>query len=169
MNDRVSRSLDSLFVTEYTAFDFFLQEDVLELLFPEDLLRFLASSDQIWHDVLSWSVWKILVYFELFLSKLTSNLVRESFELAETDSMVRNSLLFDHVFGDIDAIHVVRGDEDHAVILTVFNGHLKAGIVTHMSVFEGVAHWRFQTNLFCKFTFFSEVGSSDKFETQVVT
>jgi hypothetical protein len=47
--------------------DFSLQEVVLVGLFSEDLLAFLATSDEIWHNHFSWTVRKVLVDEEAFV------------------------------------------------------------------------------------------------------
>jgi hypothetical protein len=68
------------------------------------------------------------------LSQLTSYMVEEGFELAEANSVVVESLVFDHVLCQVDATNVVRCHEDYTFGLAAFDCHLKTVVVAGVGV-----------------------------------
>lgn len=140
----------------------------MEFLLTEDLLRLLASSDEVRHHFLSWAVWKILVNFKVFLCQLVGKLVGECLQLAETDSVVCVALLSDLLLGKLNGRLVVGRNEHHAVCRNVVDGHLHAVVVASVGFLDAVPNWTFKAVLLGKLSFFIHVSTSHKFETEVI-
>ena len=117
-----------------TVLYLFFQKHILEFLFSEDLLRFLASAHEVRHHVFRWSEWQVLIGFEVFLRQLASNLVCEALELPEAHPVVVDARSVDHRFGHVYALLVVSGQEYHALGRGVLDGSGETNIITVVGI-----------------------------------
>jgi len=65
----------SLLERKDSGSDLFLQENVLEFLFTQNLLRFLTAANEVRHNFLGWTIRQIFVNLEVLMSKLSCELV----------------------------------------------------------------------------------------------
>jgi hypothetical protein len=150
--------------------DLVLQECVLELLLAEYLFGFLTSSHEIRHDSLCGPIWKIFVNFHVWvLRKFYSELVRESFQLSKSDSVVIYSESFDLFLSHIDTLSVVAAQKKHTVLGEVLHEMQHVLVVAFMSLLKRIPDWRLVMILLGQFSFFVHVSSSDQFDTKVVS
>lgn len=110
--------------------------NVLEFLFPEDLFGLLASANEIRHHFFCRAIWEVFVNFEVFLSQLSSYLVREGLKLSKAYSMVVKASLSNLGFGLINSILIVRRYEKHAVFLQVFDSVCHSLVVASVCLFD---------------------------------
>lgn len=135
----------------------------------KDLLGLLASSNEVRHHLLSRTIREILVYLEVFLSKLPSNLVRESLELAKSDTMIMDVPLEDHFLCFFHTACVVGGDEQQAVAFQVSNYMGQAVVKALVCFLDGVPDGGLVSVLFGQSSLFVHVGASDELDAQVVS
>lgn len=131
----------------------------------EYLLGLLSSAYEVWHDLLGWAIRQVFVNFEVFLSKLSGDLVGESFELAESDSVVTEASLTYHLSGLVDTGLVVGGDEKQTVFFEMFDHVEHVVVVASMSLLNAGPDWRLLSVLLSESSFFIHVGASDELDT----
>ena len=131
----------------------------------EYLLGLLSSAYEVWHDLLGWAIRQVFVNFEVFLSKLSGDLVGESFELAESDSVVTEASLPYHLSGLIDSGLVVGGDEKQAVLFEMLDDVEHVLVVASMSLLDAGPDWRLISVLLSESSLFIHVGASDELDT----
>lgn len=119
-----------------------LEEQVLELLLSENLLRLLTPSDQIRHDGLGWAEWQILVDLVIFLSQHARDLVRESLKLTESHPVILNLQPIHPLLGNLNRIVVVRGDEEEAPLVDIVQHVGHALVVARVRLLNCVPDWR---------------------------
>jgi hypothetical protein len=129
----------------------------------------LASTNEVRHDLLSWTIRQVFVNFEVFLGKLSSDLVGERFQLAESDSVVTEASLAYQLSGLVDTRLIVRGNEKQAVLFKMFNNMKHVIVIAGMSLLNAVPNWGLVSVLLCESSLFIHVGASDELDTKVVT
>jgi hypothetical protein len=152
-----------------TRVDFLLQSLVLELLFAEHLAALLATAHEVRHHLLGRSKGQILIDRKALARQLTRDLVRETSELTEAHPLeIFKATLGRQALGDVASLDVVRGHEDHVLLLHVLDDVLHAVIVTLMSAFNVIPDWGLVALLGSQSALLIHIGAADQLDAQVV-
>lgn len=147
--------------------DLSLQEFVLELLLPQDLFGLLTSPDQVWYNSLRGTEKKILIDSIVLHGKRVRDLVGETLELAEADTLVLDVQARDQLHSLLDRALVVRSNHEQPILIQVLQDVLHAPIVALMCFFNSVTDWRFYSLAGGNGPLLNHVGTSDKLNADV--
>ena len=138
-------------------------------MFTEDLLRLLAPSRQVRHRRLRRPIRQVFVdHNRLVHGKFASELVRESFELAESDPKVIDAVSFHSLNSHLTTVYVVAGNNAPTVRLNVINNVVHHVVIASVGIFDTVPYWRLVVVFLCQGSFFVHVSSSNKLNSEVV-
>ena len=107
-----STELSSSFFKCQSREDLLFQELILELLFTQNLPRLLASSDQVRQHLIGGAIRQVFVNHVVICSDFAGYLVRKTFQLSKSDSMVSLDVSRHYFFlGYFYTVVVVRGNQ----------------------------------------------------------
>lgn len=141
----------------------------MELLFAEHLFGLLAAAYQVGHDLLSRAKGHVLINLEALRRNFGGDLVRESLELSEDDTIVVLELhLLSQLHTLLAGLVVVRRHKEHVLLAHVADDVLHVIIVARVGLLDGVPHWGLNASLCGKLALLIHVGATDQLDAKVV-